>query len=93
MCLLCLLFYYFVIFFIIFRLCFHGVQMNGRSSFLDASIIYGHSTTRAMQLRTFENGHLKTDAATSLPLNVDGVAMNPTVDPRLQRLTGSTSFI
>lgn len=68
------------------------LQVNRRSAFFDGSAVYGHTSARALQLRTLEGGHLKTDAATGLPLNPDGVHMNTIKDVRKQRLTGSSNI-
>jgi hypothetical protein len=47
-------------------------QVNKMSAFIDGSNIYGTSAARANLLRTFQNGYLKTDGLTGLPLNING---------------------
>lgn len=42
-------------------------QLNGATSFLDASAVYGSSKRESDALRLFENGHLKTQADWLLP--------------------------
>ena len=47
-------------------------QVNQISAFLDASMIYGSDTNRAMALRTLTGGMLKTSSGSLLPLNTGG---------------------
>lgn len=42
-------------------------QLNGATSFLDGSAVYGSSKRESDSLRLFENGHLKTQADWLLP--------------------------
>ena len=46
-------------------------QMNGATSFLDGSTIYGNTQETAHSLRTFDGGFLKTSAGDLLPFQPD----------------------
>ena len=46
-------------------------QMNGATSFLDGSAIYGNSEEVANRLRTFDGGHLRTGTGDLLPANIE----------------------
>ena len=48
-------------------------QVNFITSFIDASNVYGSDATRAMALRSFSNGQLKTSAGNLLPFNTMGL--------------------
>jgi len=45
--------------------------MNGATSFLDGSAIYGNSEEVANRLRTFDGGHLRTGTGDLLPTNIE----------------------
>ena len=48
-------------------------QFNRISAFIDGSVIYGSDAERAEELRTLENGLLKTSEGDLLPFNVAGL--------------------
>jgi peroxidase len=48
-------------------------QINQITSYLDASMVYGSSATRATTLRTLSGGRLKTSEGNLLPLNTFGL--------------------
>ena len=55
------------------------IHMNSITSFVDASAVYGSDDRRAMWLRTFEGGKLKTSQGNLLPFNtVTGEFNDPT---------------
>ena len=47
-------------------------QFNNNSSFIDASMVYGSSLSRANALRTFSGGMLNTSTGNMLPFNTGG---------------------
>lgn len=49
-------------------------QINEITAFLDGSVIYGSDEERAAELRTFENGLLKTSDGEMLPFNEAGLS-------------------
>ncbi|WP_231734116.1 peroxidase family protein [Calycomorphotria hydatis] len=49
-------------------------QINQITAFLDGSVVYGSDDARAAELRTFEDGKLKTSDGDLLPFNVNGFA-------------------
>lgn len=64
-------------------------QVNGQTHFIDASVIYGATTARMMQLRLFSGGLLLEDPVNGAPLNARGAPMaGPFRNDAQQRLTG-----
>lgn len=56
--------------------------VNVLSSAFDLAAVYGADPVRASNLRTFENGMLKTSAGNMLPYNVNNLFNAPTSDTR-----------
>ena len=48
-------------------------QLNGISSFLDASMVYGSDAVRAAALRSFTGGRLRTSPGDLMPMNTSGL--------------------
>jgi hypothetical protein len=44
-------------------------QINRQTAFIDGSNVYGTSAARAVLLRQFQNGYLKTDGITGYALH------------------------
>lgn len=58
-------------------------QLNGITSFIDASNVYGSDSIRAAELRTFNKGKLLTSAQKLLPFNTAGLPNAGGPDPAL----------
>jgi hypothetical protein len=65
-------------------------QINGNSSFLDGSFIYGSELSRSRVLRTLDGtGHLATSDGNLMPFNINGLPNQPGVgDPATFFLAG-----
>eukprot|EP00741_Cyanophora_paradoxa_P010102 tig00020515_g9780.t1 len=64
------------------------VPLNGQTSFLDASTVYGPNDARSRLLRTFTGGELIEDPTDGCPTNPNGHAMDGHNAFTKQRLTG-----
>lgn len=61
-------------------------QLNGVTSVIDGSVVYGVSETTAGLLRTYKNGKMKTEDGGNLPFNIFGVPNDNNIGRKPQKL-------